>query len=580
MRAEIRERIERGPHVRSSELGKRAARTRPARYLPGATRFSDDEVLSDPVQVIGLLRAFPDIHDELVQSTTVRHGDGRNRSEGVWIDAYLAFVISGIADMEKWWMKHQSSAIWQVCGFKDRQGKPWVPSFQTTYLRFVELEQFLPQLKAAATKVIRRALENEPEAGRHIFVDGAAVQAHRRLEHCCPDKAACRAAGRAARHAERVADGLLPELRAEDVSHEEPAEQTDLVSNALKPLEKGQRYDYLLDKEDGYKYQWIGGHLYRCADDTVGARHYAAKKGKQKGKFFNGWNNLDASEGYFGASIAAKIDAGDRQEFHLYIELYEEIEERLGRPPEAVSGDKALSNKAVYEHNTRKGVATVVPWREPLSGIGRRHVENDIVDRHGLPRCPDCGGPASVQGAGLGFYLSGRGTPRIRFRCELGLTEQCSGVKSVNCEKEWRLLQPLNLLDPVYHQLRHRHSNREAVHLHKRTRYTVNGQDVTTRMKRMGVDWQRLRAEASIFIEWFRICLRHGFIGSHSKRNQSQPALVRATARLKKIGLSRLKWGLELPYGMAAQRTGWGRHGPPGTDPPAHVQAELARKSK
>jgi hypothetical protein len=345
------------------------------------------------------------------------------------------------------------------------------------------------------------------------------------------------------------------------------------------PLQEGDRYDYLLAEEDGFKYQWIAGHLYRCADDSVGARHYAGKDGG-KGKFFNGWNNLDASDGYFGATICAAIDAGDRQEFHLYIELFEEIERRLGRTPEAVSGDKALANKAVYEHNTRKGVATVVPWRKTNVAAKRRDAENDVVDRHGIPRCKHCGGPGNVEGAGLGFYITDRGTPRIRFRCELGLTDECGGQQSINCEEEWRLLQPLNLLDPVYHQIRHRHSNRESVHLHKRTRYTVNGTEVTTRMKRVGVEWQRLRAEASIFIEWFRICLRHGFIGNHPTRNKRSSALVKAGKRLKGVAGSRLKWGLDLPYGTAAIASGWGRHGPPGSDPPDRLKAKPRRRRK
>ena len=139
---------------------------------------------------------------------------------------------------------------------------------------------------------------------------------------------------------------------------------------------------------------------------------------------------------------------------------------------------------------------------------------------------------------------------------------------SVKCEDEWRLLGPYNLLDETYHQIREAHSNYERQHHHQRTRYTVGGRDVLSRAKRVGVAWQVLRRSAAMFVEWFRLCVRHGWIHSprapKTRRNAIAHFLLSGGSRLSSVLAARRVRRLHLPYGTAAIAAGLSRHGPPG----------------
>jgi hypothetical protein len=92
------------------------------------------------------------------------------------------------------------------------------------------------------------------------------------------------------------------------------------------------------------------------------------------------------------------------------------------------------------------------------------------------------------------------------------------------------------------------------------------------RNKRLGIECQRLRAAVVVFLEWFRLCLRHGWLGSHSKRNTATPALRRIGGRLRSILNTRRRHAIDLPYGEAARRAGLGEHGPPGPESPRRTK--------
>ena len=52
--------------------------------------------------------------------------------------------------------------------------------------------------------------------------------------------------------------------------------------------------------------------------------------------------------------------------------------------------------------------------------------------------------------------------------------------------------------------------------------YAVAGTTQATRSKRRGHRAaQELRAAAALLAEWFRICVRHGYIGQHPRRNRN-----------------------------------------------------------
>ena len=58
-----------------------------------------------------------------------------------------------------------------------------------------------------------------------------------------------------------------------------------------------------------------------------------------------------------------------------------------------------------------------------------------------------------------------------------------------------------------------------------------------TRAKRVGVAWQRLRRSAALFLEWFWLCVRHGWLASPRARKTRRNAVMHfgmsAGSRLK-----------------------------------------------
>ena len=302
-------------------------------------------------------------------------------------------------------------------------------------------------------------------------------------------------------------------------------------------------------------------HYFCCRDATVGARKYS---GRGRGKFWIGWNTLKATDALFGAPLAVAVEAADRQEHDGYPALMESVHRAVGAWPHAVSTDKGPAIKAVYMFNTARGIGSAIPWRSSQMHTDRGDLEDHVVDRHGVPRCQHCGAEGKTRGSGLGFTITAHGTPVIRTRCRARLTQQCRGIQSVRCEHEPRLLQPLRLDDVLYAQMREQHENAERVHVHDRQRYQVAGREIATRDHRIGVRWQLLRAHAAMFLDWFRIALRHGYFASLRRRtNDDRPAEVRAGSRLDAVLAARRKYQLALPYGPQALAIGLGFLDPP-----------------
>ena len=70
-----------------------------------------------------------------------------------------------------------------------------------------------------------------------------------------------------------------------------------------------------------------------------------------------------------------------------------------------MSGDRGYSVRKTFMHNTERGIASVFPWRQGPGESARRDMDRDEVDRHGIIRCRECGGPCDSDSAGLGFLL-------------------------------------------------------------------------------------------------------------------------------------------------------------------------------
>jgi hypothetical protein len=77
--------------------------------------------------------------------------------------------------------------------------------------------------------------------------------------------------------------------------------------------------------------------------------------------------------------------------------------------------------------------------------------------------------------------------------------------------------------------------------------------DETCEFKRFGLAAQRLRPIAARFLDWFRICLRHGWIHEPSvKLNTREPRLRNGEDRRLSILRGRRWQGLDLASGPKA----------------------------
>ncbi len=523
--------------------------------LPEATEFSADADLCDPVWVIEQIQRYPDIVDDLYAKTTLERRYGRKRIPGRWSLIMLAFVLSGEVDVEPFARRHRTSRIWDLAGFS------YVPTPQTIWNRLTELEAHSEAFVEAANKLIQRAIGHEPRIARWVWVDATAFHTHAALEHCCPDRAACKAkGGNPRKRIERATDERVKEERHAEAEKAPP--RTRRAPDALKEVPARRAPNERPPKRRRpYRYFELNGHLYRTLDPDAGARVYRGPRNK----FWFGGLDQSAVSLFVGAPLALNLIPASKNEFQTWPDLYERLMAATGTKPEAVVMDRGYSVRQVFEHNTREGIASVIPWRQHRTVQSRADLDTDRFDRHGIPRCKHCGGPGDIESAGLGFYRA-RGEPRLRFRCQLRCTPDCSQTQSIACSEEWRLLVPMSRRSPTYHALSQAGKNPERVFRHWRDRYSVNGNSVDGRPKRPGIAWQNLRASAALLLEWFRLSLRHGWIGSHRRRNQSLPFPLRGNRRPGSTLSARLRHGLDLPYGQAAIQAGLaaaGGGGPP-----------------
>lgn len=315
---------------------------------------------------------------------------------------------------------------------------------------------------------------------------------------------------------------------------------------------------------DGIARFEINGHWYRSLDPTAGIRAYTGPRGSTR--FWHGFYNQKAVDHYTGATLAVTVDSASRQEYHLYPELYEQLEQNLGRRPDTVTADKGFAVKSVYEHNTRRGIATVIS-RKRTVGNPQRH-DQDTHDRHGVPRCKHCGGPTSF------VRFAHRPSPRLWVDCAVGLTPACAKTQSLSCSKDWRQLIPLWRTNPLYHELKHSHAHYEKAHNNWRSRYRVAADDLGIRPKRRGVGWQRLRATCGLIAEWLRVCHREGWLGSArtNRRSKIERPIDWETAGIEaadSLAGFRQHISLTAPYGPAAHALN-SRWSP---DPPSRVWA-------
>ena len=507
------------------------------RVLEGATRFTEDRNELNSLWVVTTLKAHPQFWGPVRKALAQADSRfGRPRLPGDWALAYMAFVFSKIPDVQPWWGQAGHS-IWRHAGFRER------PSYAVTHRRFAELEQYAGAFEEVVQKLVRQAGRHTGgEVGRYLHVDGTEAETHARLKHCCPSDAPCRNR----RSAIRVTAG--ESVNAVRDERHERAREPEPDTIALNAPDLGDA-EAVVERNGAIRIK-LKDCWYELLDPSAGVRAYT--RGGTVRKFWVGFYNAKAVDHYTGAPVAVHITSASVQEHISYPDLYKKAVGATGRSPEAVVADRGYAISSVFEHNTRRGVASVMPWRRPNQHIlSRAEMDTDRYDRHGIVRCKYCGGPTRF----VRFSEKGPAGPRLWVRCTTpGERDDCtSREQTVRCAEDWRMLLPMWRTDETYLALRASHSRYERVHHSWRRRYRVGEDNHSQRPKRRGRDCQQLRANAALAIEWLIISWREGWLGSARRlRRFGEQIVERAVEAVAGLKSRRVLYGLEQPYGHKA----------------------------
>lgn len=507
------------------------------RRLEGATNFTKDRDELNSLWVVTMLKAHPQFWGPIRKALAQADSQyGRPRLPGDWALAYMAYAFSKIPDVQPWWGQAGHS-IWRHAGFRER------PSYAVTHRRFAELEQHADAFQQVAELLIKHAgKQTGGEVGRYVHVDGTEAETHARLRHICPKDAPCRDK----RSAMRVTAGESVNVvrAARHAQAKEPEPQAD----ALNAPDLGDA-EAVVEVAGAIRVK-VKDCWYELLDPTAGIRAYTYE-GKVR-RFWVGFYNAKAIDHYTGAPVAVHVTSASVQEHISYPDLFAKAVKNTGRMPEAVVADRGYSISTVFEHNTTRGVASVMQWRRPNWKIeDRSQLDTDRHDRHGIPRCKYCGGPTRF----VRFSEKSSVGPRLWVRCTTGDegTDCAECEQTIQCKDDWTKLLPLWRTEETYLALRNTHNQYERVHHHWRGRYRVAADDHELRPKRRGRDCQQLRANAALAIEWLIISWREGWLGSARRaRRFGEVVIDRAVEAARGFVARRTRYGLEQPYGPKA----------------------------
>ena len=566
------------PAVPTSEVAAPASRSGEAYALPKATEFSDDATLQNAYWVVRMMKRFPMLW-EPIRAATDRNYAGRGRrgyEEGDWAHVFAVFTMSTDPYLTSFWHSHQESEMWEEAGF------PTVPSFNAMEQNFRRIEACRPVIEAAAYKLMRWAEKCDSRVNQDWHIDGTSYHSAAQLEHCCPDPKECKErGGNPPKHIAKLPDEDVKEKRHAVQASDEDTTVADDEVTGIRDLKDHELPGFQPDPK--YRYQWLnvrgGRHLFRSLDKDAATRAYTG--GRARVKAWHGGINLASTDNFTGAQNGSIFFPADETEAHHVPTLYKKIEAGLGHGARSVIGDRGLHHKSVFEFHTRLGTGTIIPWREPTSGRRRRDMRCDDFDEHGMPRCRYCGGAGTtdnsegglVRRQSLGWYTAA-GEPRLRYLCTLGTTQECrSKSQSIACSKEWRMLLPIPLTSELYYALKGSSKNKENTFYSWRRRYNVAANDKSSRPRVRRRAHMELRSAFGLLLEWFRVCLRHGWliVPEHTKKNRISAKRRHGGVWLSRVLGSRRRRGTALPYGRYAD--GAGMHGfvslsLPGHDPP------------
>jgi site-specific recombinase XerD len=526
-------------------------RFQPPDRLRGAADYSEHPGLRGSLNAVKLVKSQRWAWDGLRAACELEVKYARKREPGHWELVAVAFVASRHVDVQPWY-DETTDEIWRECGFARR------PSRQTAHRRLRELNGVCDEFLTAAGAVIRRCRGHDSRVMAHVHFDFTEDETHAALVHDCQAGEPCKRAKSGSRQS-APAPALRPRRAATQEARERrerwnEEDPDDSVNSAKAVTPKTMEV-----WRDGLRIKrvQVNGCWYRTRDAEAGVRAYTSK-GKTK-RFWHGYYSGKAVDHYTGGVIPS-VDPANKQEYDLFIPLYDRVVGMVGEAPQTVMGDRGLSVERCFEHATTNGSAPVFPWRKHKNQPQRR--DKLTHDRHGVMRCKHCGGPMSQV-----KYSKNKGKPRLWFRCSLGTTPDCARDQTITCATDWRSLVPLARTEPLYHELRKSHRSYEAAHDYWRDRYRVAADTLANRPKGVGLDWHRLRANVACLVDWLRIAAVNGWLGSTRRAARSgrdvRPFRWGGREAARVLGDARKKAGLGDPYGPRAKALRAGEELPP-----------------
>jgi hypothetical protein len=142
-------------------------------------RFSDDhEPKRDVVRRV--LRQHPALLDQLIDGTTVDHGDGRPRKDGAWALMFLDFCCTRDINVHPWW-KETRDGDWTDAGFAGK------PAYRTVQRRFAELGEHVAAFEETTGKIVAQANDHVGGwIGFDVSVDATERETNARLHTTAP----------------------------------------------------------------------------------------------------------------------------------------------------------------------------------------------------------------------------------------------------------------------------------------------------------------------------------------------------------------------------------------------------------
>ena len=162
-------------------------------------------------------------------------------------------------------------------------------------------------------------------------------------------------------------------------------------------------------------------------------------------------------------------------------------------------------------------------------------------------------------GHGRASCVTNTGDPRLRFPLRHSASRPTAATSSRPSPARRRAaaLLPIGRRDSCTPTCSTPTATFEGIFDSWRDRYAVSGTSTPGRTKRrLSIRAQQLRAAAALLAEWFRICLRQGYVGNHPKRNPKQPEPRNSGDERNKVRNYRQWHGLYMPMGPAAEALG------------------------